>query len=38
MSLNLADVYRIAALARLELSDAQAHATGAQLNDILQMI
>ena len=38
MSLNLADVYRIAGLARLELTDAQAQATGTQLNDILRMI
>jgi aspartyl-tRNA(Asn)/glutamyl-tRNA(Gln) amidotransferase subunit C len=38
MSLSLADVRRIAHLARIEISDAQAQATLAQLNDIFRMI
>jgi aspartyl-tRNA(Asn)/glutamyl-tRNA(Gln) amidotransferase subunit C len=38
MSLNLNDVYRIANLARLEISESQAQETAHQLNDILQMI
>ena len=38
MSLNLADVHRIARLARIEITDAQAQETAAQLNDILAMI
>jgi len=38
MSLALADVRRIAHLARLEIADAEATATQAQLNDILAMI
>ena len=38
MSLTLDDVRRIAHLARIEISDAQANATLAQLNDIFAMI
>ncbi len=38
MSLALADVQRIAHLARIEIADAEAAATLAQLNDILAMI
>lgn len=38
MSLNPADVQRIALLARIEITDAQAQETGRQLNDILAMI
>ncbi len=38
MSLTLADVHRIAHLARIEIDEAQAHATLAQLNDIFTMI
>jgi aspartyl-tRNA(Asn)/glutamyl-tRNA(Gln) amidotransferase subunit C len=38
MSLNLNDVYRIANLARLEISEVQAQETAHQLNDILRMI
>ncbi len=38
MSLNLADVHRIALLARLEITEAQAQETANQLNDILAMI
>jgi aspartyl-tRNA(Asn)/glutamyl-tRNA(Gln) amidotransferase subunit C len=38
MSLNLADVRRIALLARIEITDAQAQETANQLNDILTMI
>jgi aspartyl-tRNA(Asn)/glutamyl-tRNA(Gln) amidotransferase subunit C len=38
MSLTLADVHRIAHLARIEITDEQAGATAAQLNDILAMI
>jgi aspartyl-tRNA(Asn)/glutamyl-tRNA(Gln) amidotransferase subunit C len=38
MSLNLDDVRRIAHLARIEIDDAQAQATLAQLNDIFAMI
>jgi aspartyl-tRNA(Asn)/glutamyl-tRNA(Gln) amidotransferase subunit C len=38
MSLNLADVHRIALLARIEITDAQARETASQLNDILAMI
>lgn len=38
MSLSLDDVRRIAHLARIEISDAQAQATLAQLNDIFAMI
>ena len=38
MSLKLADVHRIANLARIEIDDAQARETAAQLNDILAMI
>ena len=38
MSLNLDDVHRIAHLARIEIDDAQAQATLAQLNDIFAMI
>jgi aspartyl-tRNA(Asn)/glutamyl-tRNA(Gln) amidotransferase subunit C len=38
MSLTLADVHRIAHLARIEITDEQARATAAQLNDILAMI
>lgn len=38
MSLKLADVHRIARLARIEITDAQAQETASQLNDILAMI
>ncbi len=38
MSLSLDDVRRIAHLARIEINDAQAQATLAQLNDIFAMI
>ncbi len=38
MSLSLADVHRIAHLARIEINDEQAQATLAQLNDIFAMI
>ena len=38
MSLTLQDVHRIAQLARIEITDAQAGATLAQLNDIFAMI
>jgi aspartyl-tRNA(Asn)/glutamyl-tRNA(Gln) amidotransferase subunit C len=38
MSLTLADVHRIAHLARIEITDEQAEAGAAQLNDILAMI
>jgi aspartyl-tRNA(Asn)/glutamyl-tRNA(Gln) amidotransferase subunit C len=38
MSLNPADIHRIALLARIEITDAQAQETGRQLNDILAMI
>jgi len=38
MSLTLADVHRIAQLARIQISDEQARATAAQLNDIFAMI
>jgi aspartyl-tRNA(Asn)/glutamyl-tRNA(Gln) amidotransferase subunit C len=38
MSLTLDDVHRIAHLARIEIDEAQAQATLAQLNDIFQMI
>jgi aspartyl-tRNA(Asn)/glutamyl-tRNA(Gln) amidotransferase subunit C len=38
MSLKLADVHRIALLARIEITDAQAQETANQLNDILTMI
>jgi aspartyl-tRNA(Asn)/glutamyl-tRNA(Gln) amidotransferase subunit C len=38
MSLTLADVHRIAHLARIEITDEQAAATAAQLNDIFAMI
>jgi aspartyl-tRNA(Asn)/glutamyl-tRNA(Gln) amidotransferase subunit C len=38
MSLSLDDVHRIAHLARIEIDDAQARATLAQLNDIFAMI
>ncbi len=38
MSLKLADVHRIAHLARIEITDAQAQETADQLNDILNMI
>ena len=38
MSLTLDDVRRIAHLARIEISDAQAAATLTQLNDIFAMI
>jgi aspartyl-tRNA(Asn)/glutamyl-tRNA(Gln) amidotransferase subunit C len=38
MSLKLADVHRIARLARIEITDAQARESAAQLNDILAMI
>jgi aspartyl-tRNA(Asn)/glutamyl-tRNA(Gln) amidotransferase subunit C len=38
MSLSLDDVRRIAHLARIEISDAQAQATLAQMNDIFAMI
>ncbi len=38
MSLTLADIHRIAHLARIEITDEQARATAAQLNDIFAMI
>jgi aspartyl-tRNA(Asn)/glutamyl-tRNA(Gln) amidotransferase subunit C len=38
MSLKIADVHRIARLARIEITDAQAQETANQLNDILAMI
>ena len=38
MSLTLADVHRIAHLARIEITDEQATAAAAQLNDIFAMI
>jgi aspartyl-tRNA(Asn)/glutamyl-tRNA(Gln) amidotransferase subunit C len=38
MSLTRDDVYRIAHLARIEINEAQATATLAQLNDIFAMI
>jgi len=38
MSLKLADVHRIADLARIEITDAQAQEAAKQLNDILAMI
>ena len=38
MSLTRDDVYRIAHLARIEINEAQANATLAQLNDIFAMI
>jgi aspartyl-tRNA(Asn)/glutamyl-tRNA(Gln) amidotransferase subunit C len=38
MSLSIDDVRRIAHLARIEIDDAQAHATLAQLNDIFALI
>ncbi len=38
MSLTRDDVYRIAHLARIEINEAQAQATLAQLNDIFAMI
>jgi len=38
MSLKIADVHRIAHLARIEITDAQAQETADQLNDILAMI
>ncbi len=38
MPLTLADVHRIAQLARIEITDEQARATVAQLNDIFAMI
>jgi aspartyl-tRNA(Asn)/glutamyl-tRNA(Gln) amidotransferase subunit C len=38
MSLNLADVRRIALLARIDIDDAQALETAGQLNAILAMI
>ncbi len=38
MALSLDDVTRIAHLARIEISSAEAHATLAQLNDIFGMI
>jgi aspartyl-tRNA(Asn)/glutamyl-tRNA(Gln) amidotransferase subunit C len=38
MSLSLADVHRIAHLARIEITDQQALAMVAQLNDIFSMI
>jgi aspartyl-tRNA(Asn)/glutamyl-tRNA(Gln) amidotransferase subunit C len=38
MSLTRDDVYRIAHLARIEITEAQAIATLAQLNDIFAMI
>jgi len=37
MSLTLADVHRIAHLARIEITDEQATAAAAQLNDIFAM-
>lgn len=38
MSLALEDVYRIADLAHVEISDEQAHSMLGELNDIFQMI
>ena len=38
MSLNQDDVKRIARLARVEISDAEAQATQAQLNSIFELI
>lgn len=38
MSLTLADVHRIAHLARIEITEDQARATADQLNDIFAMI
>lgn len=38
MSLNLSDVHRIAHLARIEITDAQAREAAGQLNDIFAMI
>lgn len=38
MSLKLADVHRIADLARIEITDLQAQETAKQLNSILAMI
>jgi aspartyl-tRNA(Asn)/glutamyl-tRNA(Gln) amidotransferase subunit C len=38
MSLKLADIHRIALLARIEITEAQAEETARQLNDILRMI
>ena len=38
MPLTLADVHHIAHLARIDIDDAQAQATLAQLNDIFAMI
>jgi aspartyl-tRNA(Asn)/glutamyl-tRNA(Gln) amidotransferase subunit C len=38
MSLKLADVHRIAHLARIEITDVQAQEAANQLNDILAMI
>jgi aspartyl-tRNA(Asn)/glutamyl-tRNA(Gln) amidotransferase subunit C len=38
MSLKLADIHRIARLARIEINDIQAREAAKQLNDILAMI
>ena len=38
MPLNLEDIHRIAMLARIEITDAEASAAREQLNDILNMI
>lgn len=38
MSLTLSDVHRIAHLARIDITETQAQATLAQLNDIFMMI
>lgn len=38
MSLNLDDIRRIAHLARIEITETEAQATAAQLNDIFKMI
>ena len=38
MPLTLADVHRIADLARIQIDEEQARATAAQLNDIFAMI
>lgn len=38
MSLKLADIHRIARLARIEITDAQAQEAAKQLSDILAMI
>jgi aspartyl-tRNA(Asn)/glutamyl-tRNA(Gln) amidotransferase subunit C len=38
MSLTLADVHRIAHLARIQITEEQARATAAQLNDIFALI